>query len=453
MTVATSARDLFENQYRSRTPASKQMHQEALAHMPGGVPGNAAHRDPYPLFVREARGARLVDVDGNSYIDLLIGGGPHILGHSPQVVVDVVRAQVARGTSTIAPPATSIELAAKIKQHMPHIESLRYVTTGSEAMHMAMRTARGFTGRWKIAKFEGNFHGGLDNELVSGRAVDGSRQHPLPIADSAGIPAGIVADTVVMPYNDAELAAEILEAGASDIAAVVVEPIAGTWMGGVAADQSFLTAIRKITERLGILLIFDEVVTGFRVGLGGAAALYGVRPDLTALAKIIGGGFPLGAFGGRRDVMETLAPARTPAEAQQRVFHSGTFQSNLVAMAAGLAVLRELEAPGVLERINGLGDRLRSGLRERAEAAGLAMTFGGYGAIVSMHFGDRPMRDMRDVLASDRVAAGIFGLGLVANGVYLTPYHVGLTNGAQTDADIDAVLDTAAYVMKEMRGP
>jgi glutamate-1-semialdehyde 2,1-aminomutase len=453
MNTATigSARESFEARYRERTPRSEAHYAEALRHLAGGVPGDAAFRRPYPLYIREAHGSRIVDIDGNDYLDLLIGGGPHILGHSPAVVVDAVEKQLRHGTSTLAPPETAVELAQKIKSHMPHLELLRYVTTGSEANHVAMRIARAYTGRTKIAKFEGNFHGGYDNELVSGRGFAGPADAPEAVADGAGIPASVLADTVVLPYNDADVAKRLIEQHAHELAAVVIEPIAGTWMGGVVAQTEFLQAIRAVTEAHGILLIFDEVVTGFRVGLGGAAGLTGVTPDLTALAKIIGGGFPLGAVGGRREIMErTLVQPLDPAEAQRKAFHSGTFQSNLIGLVAGLAVIGELEKPGVLERINGYGDTIRDGLRASADRFGLNLLTGGFGSIVSFHFGDAPVRNMREVAASDRDAAATFCLGLIANGIFITTYHLGLTNGAQTDADIDFVLDVAADVFEKM---
>ena len=224
-------------------------------------------------------------------------------------------------------------------------------------------------------------------------------------------------------------------------------------MGGVVADPDFLRAIRAVTEAHDILLVFDEVVTGFRVALGGTAELVGVTPDLTALAKIIGGGFPLGAIGGRREVMEkTLAQSSDPADAPYKAFHSGTFQSNLIAIAAGLALLGELEQPGVLERINGYGDALRDGFQQQADKLGVNLMAGGYGSIVSFHFGDRPVRNLRDVVASDREAAATFGLGLIANGLFVTRYHVALTNGAQTEDDIAFVLNVSAGVLEAMAG-
>ena len=452
-TAISSARELFERQYRERTPLSAAHYIEAQRHLAGGVPGNAAYREPYPLYIERAHGTRIIDLDGNDYLDLLIGGGPHILGHSPPVVVEAVERQLRDGTSTLASTEAAVALAEKIKRHMPHMELLRYVTTGSEAMHVAMRVARAYTGRPKIGKFEGNFHGGYDNELVSGRGFAGPAEAPEAIADGAGIPGGVLEDTLVLPFNDADAATRLIEEHAHELAGVVVEPVAGTWMGGVVADPDFLRAVRAATEANDVLLVFDEIVTGFRVALGGTAELVGVTPDLTAIAKIIGGGFPLGAFGGRREIMEkTLAPSPDPAEARYKAFHSGTFQSNLIALAAGLAVLGELEQPGVLGRINGYGDALREGFQAQADRLGVNLIAGGQGSIVSFHFGDRTPRNLRDVIAGDREAAATFGLGLIANGLFVTRYHVALMNGAQSDEDIAFVLDVSATVLEAMAG-
>lgn len=456
MTTTTTlqhAQGVFEQRYVERTGRSREHYRVAGTRLPGGVPGNAAFRQPHPLYVTHAEGTRIWDIDGNRYLDLLIGGGPHILGHSPPVVVEAVQRQLSRGTSTLAPSQAAYRLAEKIHAHMPHMEMLRYVSTGSEAMHMAMRVSRAFTGRQAIGKFEGNFHGGYDNELVSGRAVGGDLAAPTSVPDGAGIPRQVLQDTVVLPYNNAEHTVALIEQHAEDLAAVVIEPIACTWMGGVPADADFLREVREVTRRHGILLIFDEIVTGFRVALGGAAKLYGIEPDLTALAKIIGGGFPLGAFGGRADVMDAvLTPATDPSSAARKAFHSGTFQSNLVALTAGLTTIEELERPGVLKRANAHGDRLRQAMVDLSDKLGLSLHGTGHGSIVGFHFGDAPMHNLRDVLASDRRSVATMCMGLVAHGIYITPYHLGLTNAIQTDDDIDEAIGIVAEVMTTMAG-
>jgi len=383
----------------------------------------------------------------------LIGGGPNILGHSHPTVMEAVARQLSRGTNTIVPSEHSLELATLINRHMPHLERIRFLTTGSESMHVAMRVARAFTGRRLVGKFEGNFHGGYDNELVSGRAVAGALHAPDAVADGAGIPQSILDDTLVLPFNATDEAVTLIEQHAHELAAVVIEPIACTWMGGVPARDDFLSALRAVTTKHGILLIFDEIVTAFRVALGGAAEMTKVVPDLTALAKIIGGGFPLGALGGRADIMETtLGPASPGDDLSRKAFQSGTFQSNLISMTAGIATLQELSKPGVLDRINANGDRLRSEVTHHGVKLGLNIHGLGYGSIVGFHFAEEEPTSLRDVLASDRDSVAAFCLGLVANGVFITPYHLGLTNAAQSDDDIDRIIEVSRQVLDAIAG-
>ena len=442
----------FVKSYIERTPRSRELYEEARNYLPGGVPGNAGYRAPHPLYVSRAAGPYLWDVDGNRYVDSLIGGGPHVLGHSPPAVMDAVKRQLDSGTSTIAPPETALILAKQIQKHMPHMELLRFVHTGSEAVHMSMRVARAFTGRRKIGKFEGNFHGGYDNLLVSGTSFAGPEDHPTAIPEGAGIPQSVLDDTVVLPYNNTEATVAIIEENAADLAGVVVEAVGGTWLGGVIADQDFLEALREVTARHDIVLIFDEVITGFHVHLGGSAAVTGITPDLTTLAKAIGGGFPLGAFGGRRDIMEAVVtPPRGPDDDRITIFQSGTFQSNLVSLAAGIAMLDELEKPGVIERMNEHGERIREGLAKIGADLGMPLQAIGQGPIFGVYFADKPVRTIRDVVASDKQMAGLFYLGLVVHGVYIMPYHLGFTNAAQGAGDIDEVLEACRTVLHKIK--
>ncbi len=444
----SQARNSFVERYRRRTPESRRIYSEARKHLPGGVPGNAGYRPPYPLYVERAAGPFLWDVDGNRYIDSLIGGGPHILGHSPPAVMDAVAEQIRSGTSTIAPPATALVLARRIQKHMPHMEMMRFVHTGSEAVHMSMRVARAFTGRARIGKFEGNFHGGYDNLLVSGTSFGGTEDDPLSLPEGAGIPQSVLDDTLVLPFNNTDATVALIERHASELAAVVVEAVGGTWLGGIVAEQGFLEALREVTANHGILLIFDEVITGFRVALGGSAEVTGITPDLAALAKTIGGGFPLGAFGGRRDIMDSVVtPKRGPDDDRITIFQSGTFQSNLVSLTAGLAMLSELEKPGVLDRLNDHGDRVREGMEKIGANLGLPIRAVGQGSIFGVYFADEPPRTIRDIADSDRELAATFYLGLLAHGVYITPYHLGFTNAAQGRSEIDELLEICHSVL------
>ena len=448
----SDAREVFVNRYRERTPGSRRHYEEAREHLPGGVPGNAGYRPPYPLYVDRAAGPYLWDIDGNRYIDSLIGGGPHILGHSPPAVMDAVAKQLSSGTSTIAPPATALALARRIRKHMPHMEMVRFVHTGSEAVHMAMRAARAFTGRSKIGKFEGNFHGGYDNLLISGTSFGGPEESPRSLPEGAGIPQSVLNDTIVLPFNNTDATVALIERHASELAAVVVEAVGGTWLGGIVAGQSFLEALREVTARHGILLILDEVITGFRVAPGGSAEVTGIVPDLTALAKTIGGGFPMGAFGGRRDVMSrVVTPKQGPDDDRETIFQSGTFQSNLVSLTAGLAMLSELEQPGTYEKLDDLGSQVREGIEKIGANLGLPIQAVGQGSIFGVYFADEPPRTIRDVIASDRESAGIFYLGLLAHGVFITPYHLGFTNAAQNQAEIDELLDICQGVLTTIK--
>ncbi len=445
----TDARTRFIERYRKRTPRSQRLYKEARQHLPGGVPGNAGYRAPYPLYVDRAYGPFLWDIDGNRYVDSLIGGGPHLLGHSPPAVMEAVAGRMSLGTSTIAPPPSALELARKIQQHMPHMEMLRFVHTGSEAVHMSMRVARAYTGRPKIGKFEGNFHGGYDNLLISGTRFGGPEDRPRSLPECAGIPQSVLDDTIVLPFNNTDATVSLIERHASELAGVVVEAVGGTWLGGIVAEPRFLEALREVTARHGILLIFDEVITGFRVALGGSAEVTGIIPDLTALAKTIGGGFPMGAFGGRRDIMDqVVTPKRGPDDRRNTIFQSGTFQSNLVSLAGGLAMLTELEKPGIYQKLDDYGEQIRRGIEKMGANLGLPIQAVGQGSIFGVYFADEPPRTIRDIAASDRESAGLFYLGLLAHGVYITPYHLGFNNTAQSQDEIDRILATCQQVLE-----
>jgi glutamate-1-semialdehyde 2,1-aminomutase len=444
------AYEKFEEKYKERTPKSRELYEDAQTHLPGGVPNNAGFRSPYPVYMKEAHGAYIFDLDDNEYVDLMIGGGPQILGHGHPAVVAAAQKQVALGTNLIAPNPLVVELAKKIKEHMDGMEMVRFVNSGSEATHMALRAARAFTGRQKIAKFEGNFHGQFDNLLIGGTQISGPEDTPDANPQGAGIPDSVIGDTVVLPFNDAEAAAAGIKEHAGELAAVILEPVAGTWLGGISAEPAFLDAVRRVTEEEGILLIYDEVITGFRLGLGGATSVNGVVPDMRAMGKAIGGGFPCGAFGGRADVMSVIAPATQPHETD-KAYQSGTFSGNPVSSAAGLAMIAELEKPGVYERMDGHSERIRSRMTELGRELGIPVQAVGEGSIFGVFFAKQPPRNIRDVARADSATAKAFFMGLVANGVYVTPFHLGFTNAAQTDGDIDRVLDASELVLREIK--
>jgi glutamate-1-semialdehyde 2,1-aminomutase len=439
------------DRFELRTKQSKAIWEEAKKILPGGVSGSAAYLAPHPIYVEKALGGKFIDVDGNEYIDLLLGGFPNILGHSAKPIVEAVRKQLERGFNTIVFNEIGIKLARKMQEYMPHMEMIRFCNTGSEGTMFALRAARAWTKKNKVAKPEGGYSGQHDYVLVSGlsQRTAGSADRPLPIADSAGIPDFIVDNTVVIPWNNIDATVAIIKEHANDLAAVMLEPMQGFGMGDIAADKEYLAALREITEEKNILLIYDEVVTGFRLaGMGGAAKYYGIAPDLACYGKVIGGGFPIGAFGGRRDIMEKVCnPTGDP---EYKIFQSGTFTGNAMAMTAGLACLTELETKNY-SYIDNLAEKIRSGLRELGAEQGFEMQITGLESMFYVHFNDRPVRNMRDKLKDDAAKNREFSLGMIGNGVYLPPVHPGATCFAHTEKDVDKILSVAEEVLKEMK--
>jgi glutamate-1-semialdehyde 2,1-aminomutase len=413
---------------------------------PGGVSGAAKFFAPFPLFIRSASGAHVIDSDGNEYVDLLMGAGPMLFGHGRPEILDAIRDQLGRMTNPMMPVERSIELAERIRGHMPYLERLRFTNTGSEATRSALRVARAATGRTLIAKCEGNYHGSDEVFLVSAHthAIAGPDDRPEAVADYPGVAPDIADEVVVIPYNDPEAARRLIGERADELAAVIMEPVAFSSGGGVPATAEFARAVRDVTTANDIPLIFDEVLCAYRLGLGGAPAYVGVTPDLSAIGKAVGGGMPLGAFGGRADLMEAALAADTPS---RRIFQSGTFTENPVAIAAGHAALDLLEREPVLERANHAADRLRSGLAAEFASRGTAAVVTGVGSILQVHFGTTSVHDRRDVLRSDLEATRSFLLGLVAHGVLWPPVHPAVTSSAHTDADIDAVLGATQAVL------
>ena len=441
----------FVGEFGLRTKKSGEIWQEAKSHLPGGVGGSAAYFSPHPVYIDRAVGQKLYDVDGNEYIDLLLGGFPLILGHSSEPIIDAVSRQLKRGTSYMLFQETGISLAKKMKEHMPHIEMVRFCNSGSEATMFAIRAARAWTGRDKIAKPEGGYNGQHDDVLVSGVSGrnKGSAVRPEGIADCAGIPRCVVENTVVLPWNDREASLAMIEENAKELAAVILEPVQGFGMGIIPADKEYLKAIREVTERNRIVLIYDEIVTGFRVsGLGGAVRHYGIPPDIGCYGKIMGGGFPIGAFGGRKDIMEkTVDPAADP---NYKIFQSGTFTGNAVSMTAGLACLEELETKEY-SYLDGLVTKLADGLEKTSAEQGIDLKVTRINSMFYPHFNNKTISSMRDKLQDNAERCRTFCLGLVSNGVWLPPNHSGSVSFAHTEEDIDRVLSISKQVLRTMR--
>ena len=424
-------------------PRSEQLFAEALQYMPGGVnsPVRAFRAvGGQPFFVERAQGCRVWDVDGHELIDYVGTWGPAILGHAHPAIVRAVQEAAERGTSFGIPHPGEVAMARLIREAVPSVEKVRMCNSGTEACMSAIRLARGFTGRDKILKFDGCYHGHADSLLVKAGSGALTFGHP----DSAGVPAAFTQHTLVAPFNDLEAVKAVFAANAGQMAGVIVEPVPGN-AGLYLPQPGFLEGLRQITAAEGALLIFDEVMTGFRLAWGGAQERFGLRPDLSCFGKVIGGGLPVGAFGGRAEIMDRLAPLGP-------VYQAGTLSGNPVAMAAGLAALAELrcnEAYGLLEA---LGAQLEAGLRDAAKAAGVPVRFNRCGSMFCGYFTDQPVHNLTDAMRSDRARFARFFHGMLAEGVYLAPsqFEAGFLSTAHTPADVDRTIRAAATVLKAL---
>ena len=393
-----------------------------------------------PCFVVRGEGSRIWDADGRQYLDYVGSWGPLVLGHADPDIVAAVRQAAGRGLSYGAPTEIEVEMAELLARLVPGLEMVRLVSSGTEATMSALRLARGFTGRARIVKFEGCYHGHADSLLVKAGSGALTLGHP----SSAGVPAEIAMQTLVLAYNDvAQLEAAFGELGDS-IACVIVEPIAGN-MNLVVPRREFLNRLRELCTRHGAVLIFDEVMTGFRVGLRGAQELYGIRADLVTLGKVIGGGMPLGAFGGRRDIMEKVAPLGP-------VYQAGTLSGNPLAVAAGLATLKKVQAPGFYERLAATARALCDGLAAAARKRGVAFSAQSIGGMFGLYFRGAPPAEYAEVMQCDKEAFSRFFHAMLGHGVYLAPsaYETGFVSAAHSDADITATIAAADASFESM---
>ncbi|MGQ9840437.1 MAG: glutamate-1-semialdehyde 2,1-aminomutase [Anaerolineae bacterium] len=396
-----------------------------------------------PLFIERGEGAYLYDVDGNRYLDYVLSWGSLILGHAHPRVVDALSRAAAKGTSFGAPSPLELELAELIQGFMPSMEMLRFVNSGTEATMSALRLARAFTGRSKIIKFEGCYHGHADMLLV--RAGSGVATFGLP--DSPGVPPAAAADTLVAPYNDLRTVTELLDRYPTDIAAIIVEPVAGN-MGVIPPQPDFLSSLRDLASAHGALLIFDEVMTGFRVHPGGAQALYGVSPDLTTLGKVIGGGLPVGAYGGRREVMQLVAPAGP-------VYQAGTLSGNPLTMTAGIETLKELRTEGLWEALAARTAALADGLAAAARHAAVPVVVQRVGTMFTVFFSDKPVTDWPTAQGAQRDRFAAFFRSMLAEhgcGVYLAPsqFEAMFTSVAHGEIEIEMTLAAAACAFRAL---
>ena len=415
---------------------SERLFDEAVRLMPGGVssPVRAFRAvGGSPLFIERGEGAYLVDVDGNRYVDYVLSWGPLILGHAHPRVVAALEEAVRRGTSYGAPSPLEVELATLVRDAMPSLELVRFVSSGTEATMSALRLARAFTGRSKIVKFTGCYHGHADLLLVQA----GSGVATLGLPDSPGVTTGAVADTLTAPYNDLVAVERLFEEGGREIATVIVEPIAGN-MGLVLPAQGFLEGLRELTAAHGALLVFDEVMTGFRCHPGGAQAMYGIAPDLTTLGKVIGGGLPVGAYGGRREIMELVAPAGP-------VYQAGTLSGNPLAMTAGIETLRALGEPGGWDAAARAAGRLFEGIGDAAVEAGVPGQPTHAGTMFGFFFTESPVTDWESAKRADIERFAGFHSAMLERGVYLPPsqFESWFVSSVHGDAEIDATVAAA----------
>ena len=424
----------------SRTK-SEQLFAEALKYIPGGVnsPVRAFRAvGGNPFFVNRARGARVWDVDGNEYVDYVGTWGPAILGHACPAIIQAVQQAAANGTSFGIPNPFEVTMAQRICELVPSVQKVRMCNSGTEATMSAIRLARGFTRRDKIIKFDGCYHGHTDSLLV--RAGSGALTFGNP--DSAGVPAAFTQHTIVLPYNDPEAVTAAFEANPGQVAGIILEPVPGN-AGVYLPKPGYLEFLREITKREGAILIFDEVMTGFRLAKGGAQERFGITPDLSCFGKVIGGGLPVGAFGGRAEIMDCLAPLGP-------VYQAGTLSGNPLAMAAGIAALEALAAGDTYARLEQLGAALESGMTEAAKQAGVPVQFNRCGSMFCAYFTSEPVHNVAEAMKSNRDRFKQYFHAMLDEGIYLAPsqFEAGFLSAAHTEADIDQTVRAAARAMK-----
>ena len=422
---------------------SQKLFAQAVRVLPGGVDSPVRAFQAVggrPLFVRRATGATLEDVDGNRFIDYVMSWGPLIHGHAPGGLIRTIAAAARLGTSFGAPSALEHELGERVRALMPSVERVRFVSSGTEAAMSAIRVARAFTRREKIIKFAGGYHGHADPFLVKA----GSGALTLGIPTSPGVPAAVAADTLIARYNDLSSIDALLDQHVQSIAAIIVEPIAGN-IGVVPPAAGFLTGLRDRCTDHGIVLIFDEVISGFRASAGGAQAVFDVRPDMTCLGKIIGGGLPVGAYGGRADIMTLVAP-------EGPVYQAGTLSGNPVAMSAGLWSLKRL-TPKLYRHLARLGATLAAGLADAARDARVSLQVNAFGSVVTPFFTASPVRDYDSALTANTSAYGTFFRAMLARGIYPPPsqFEAWFLSAAHTDRDVKKTVDAARAAMKDVK--
>ena len=442
-------RDEVHARYRAWAPTSERLIESARRNFPGGDTRMSAHFGPYPLFVERAAGCRMIDADGHEIVDFMNNFTSLLLGHANPAVVAAVGEQMQRGSAYAAPTRSQVALAEIIRARLPSVEQLRFTSSGSEATLMTLRCARAFTGKQKVMKMEGGYHGSYELaevSLVPRPDQRGSLDAPKSLAVDKSFPDSVLGDVIVCPYNEPELARALIRKHADELAAVIVEPVLGS-MGMIPATAEFLRALREATTAHDIVLVFDEVIT-LRVADGGAQAHYRVTPDLTAMGKIIGGGLPIGAFGGRTDLMRMFHP-----DEAEPVMHASTFSGNPISMAAGAAAMAQIN-PQVIAHVNGLGERLRSGFDDAFRKNGIRGQATGLGSLANIHLTDAPLHNAREVVAglgrSGRINQ-LLHLSMLMRGVASASRLMYCTSAPMTVAEIDYAIDALDDALHELK--
>ena len=423
--------------YISKTSKSKILYERAKKVLPAGVSYAIRYFEPYPFYTARAKGSKLFDVDGNEYVDFWLGHTALILGHCPPVVVDAVKKQLERGTHFGTSHELEVELAEQVVKMVPSADMIRFTNSGTEANMYATRLARAYTGRNKIAKFEGGWHGGYD-------ALHKGVRYPFNVRESAGLTDGVLKDTILLPFNDLEGVKKRLEN--ENVASIIIEPVLGAG-GGIPAEKEFLKGLREFCNENDILLIFDEVITGFRLAPGGGQQYYNVTPDITVFGKILGGGFPIGAFCGKKEIMERVD--NLIYKRPYYSFHGGTFSANPISMTAGLATLKTLEDGKLINDLNNVGEKVREQLRDIFEKENVNVQVTGAGSLFNVHFTKEEVKDAAAAFKADRKKLIDYHLNLIANGVFFLPTHNGALSTAHSEEDLERLFrETENYAKK-----
>jgi glutamate-1-semialdehyde 2,1-aminomutase len=442
-------------QYLSKTPTSKLLWELAEKRLPSGLSRDSLFYPPYPCFARKAEGSKIVDVDGNFRIDFCFNFTSLILGHNHPAVTNAVLDQLENGTVFGAPTELEFKLANEIYERVRTAEQIRFTVTGTEANMLAFRLARAFTSKSKIAKFEGAYHGSSDAALVSVHQIQTNnktaKSRAISTADSLGLQRGTLEETIVLPYNDPDAVDEIIRENRNELAAVIVEPV----MRGIEPKKELLQRLREITSMYNILLIFDEVITGFRLARGGAQEKYGISPDITTFGKVIGGGFPIGAIGGPVEIMSLMSFSKIDDSYsltrinQPKVPQSGTFNAHPISLAAGLATLKELNANSY-ETLNNRGEQMRRSLTKILQEERIIAQVYGVGSLFHLAFAKEPVTDYRSYALADKTLIRVFDIGMMNHGIYLAPSHFSCTSTVTSNSDINKAVEAAREVLHSL---